>query len=705
MKKSIPTYKRIYSVFYSVSTVVIIALVLILTITLEKSDMKEPNSFSSGWNTENGDVHNIDKVRTRHFGGRVVLMHALPEDITDVDSLCFESVNVNLWVTIDGLEVYSYVSKENISGKGYGTAFHEVGLSKYEAGKIVKIEYSDIFDGEREGRITDVFIGPAADYIHFMVAQRSIETVISVIIFIFGVIMILVFLWISDKDSLPFDIAGLGVAAALLGLWLLLDTNMIQLLSGFSITCRVLNRMILFLVAFPLTCFFTSLSEQRRNIYNIIVLVVSAIIIAAMLGARYFAGIDMTDSRAPCLAVYMLIFFSVISASAIDNIIYCRAHNIKLKLGYVFVANTVLLGCASIDLALFVFNIHKKDTFGTFTRVGTLLFICIMMLQFLRWWIRDQESIERDRFFNKLMQYTISSDSSEDSLKYILEYAGKQFGAGRVIIFEGQENSKYHRTYEWYKEGRDPELLELLYLPYEGLIDEVYKTFEHNNNKLVLDNIESHKSQNFALYNVLKSNNVQNMIASPIEGTDKLLGIFVILDVPQDVLDEVAKIIGIISYFISQLLSRRNEEKRLKAYIYNDALTGAYNRRAYREYIGGGLDISSPFGYLVCEIRDLEKANKTLGFDSGDKIVIEAANQLMEVFGKDNVYRSSGIELVAFGFETDEAYFNNDVERFRKLAKSKNVNVCIGAVYCIYGTKDINMVIERAAYKLAQDKE
>jgi diguanylate cyclase (GGDEF)-like protein len=195
------------------------------------------------------------------------------------------------------------------------------------------------------------------------------------------------------------------------------------------------------------------------------------------------------------------------------------------------------------------------------------------------------------------------------------------------------------------------------------------------------------------------------MIASPIEGTDKLLGIFVILDVPQDVLDEVAKIIGIISYFISQLLSRRNEEKRLKAYIYNDALTGAYNRRAYREYIGGGLDISSPFGYLVCEIRDLEKANKTLGFDSGDKMVIEAANQLMEVFGKDNVYRSSGIELVAFGFETDEAYFNNDVERFRKLAKSKNVNVYIGAVYCIYGTKDINMVIERAAYKLAQDKE
>ena len=85
-------------------------------------------------------------------------------------------------------------------------------------------------------------------------------------------------------------------------------------------------------------------------------------------------------------------------------------------------------------------------------------------------------------------------------------------------------------------------------------------------------------------------------------------------------------------------------------------------------------------------------------------MLVEAANNLMEVFGKDNVYRVSGVELAAFGFETEEMFFYNDIERFRKLTLAKGFNVYIGSVYCIYGTKDVQMVIDRANYKLQQEK-
>ena len=705
MKKGIPTYKRIYSVIFSISTVLIILAVIILSGRNEKNYSDELKSFSSGWVSLNGDVHNIDKLRTRHFERHVVLMHELPVVLSSNDCLCFETANVNIRVFIDTTEVYNFTTRENLSGMGYGTAFHMVGLSKHDAGKTVEIHYRDVYEGYGEGRVTDVYIGPAEDYIRLKASQRALATIFSVIILIFGILMIVAFLWISDKNSMPFDIAGLGVAAALLGIWLLLDTNMIQLLFGFVITCRVFNRVTIFLIAFPLTCFFNSLSEQKREIYNVISLVGSAILLAAMLILRYLVGIDMTESFVYCVAIYLVMFFAIILSIFIDNILYCRAHGIALNLGFILLGNAILLVCAGVDLVLYISNIYKANSFGAFTRVGALIFISIMMLQFLRWWTSDQESIGRDRFIYKVMQYAIASDSSEESVKAILEYIGKEFNAGGVIIFEEQENRKYHGTYEWLTAKREQGNYELLYLPYEGLIDTIYSDFAHNNNRLVIDDIEKYRGSNFSLYNILSNYHLSNLVASPIEVTDRLLGLLVIFDIPADLLGEAAEITDLSSYFISQLLLRRDEEKRLKAYIYNDALTGAYNRRAFREFIDNMLDISSPFGYIACEIAGLEKTNKTKGFDSGDKMLIEAANHLMEVFGKENVYRISGVELVAFGFETEELFFYNDIERFRKLAGAKGLKMYIGAVYCIYGTKDVQMVIDRAGYKLRQEKE
>ena len=56
-------------------------------------------------------------------------------------------------------------------------------------------------------------------------------------------------------------------------------------------------------------------------------------------------------------------------------------------------------------------------------------------------------------------------------------------------------------------------------------------------------------------------------------------------------------------------------------------------------------------------------------------------------------------------FEAASSCIFNDIERFRKLAGAKGLKMYIGAVYCIYGTKDVQMVIDRAGYKLRQEKE
>ncbi len=76
----------------------------------------------------------------------------------------------------------------------------------------------------------------------------------------------------------------------------------------------------------------------------------------------------------------------------------------------------------------------------------------------------------------------------------------------------------------------------------------------------------------------------------------------------------------------------------------------------------------------------------------------------MEAFGEDNVYRLSGEEFIAFGFEIDEIYFTNDIERIKRLFKDRDFNVIVGAVYCSNGTSDLKNVTKYAHDLLEKDK-
>lgn len=74
--------------------------------------------------------------------------------------------------------------------------------------------------------------------------------------------------------------------------------------------------------------------------------------------------------------------------------------------------------------------------------------------------------------------------------------------------------------------------------------------------------------------------------------------------------------------------------------------------------------MSSAFGYMSCEIADLE-----------------------EISEKE-------------GFETDEAFFRDDVARFEKNASENGIRVSVGAIYCLNGTMDMRSVINSANQKM-----
>ena len=156
-----------------------------------------------------------------------------------------------------------------------------------------------------------------------------------------------------------------------------------------------------------------------------------------------------------------------------DNIRYCHSQGIKTGFKDYYVGMLIFIGCIFVDLVIYILRLTRNDTYGTFSRIGLVVFVMISLIQFLRWWTGDRAGIERDRFINRALQYAISSNSSEDNIKSMLEYMGTELKAKRICVFEDQGNGKFHGTYEWYKEGLDSGDLGMLYIPYEGYIEEI----------------------------------------------------------------------------------------------------------------------------------------------------------------------------------------------------------------------------------------
>lgn len=700
MKPMGQTAKRIYIVLSFLMVTVLFVAMLLSSDYMKTEGSRHVRSFSDGWVQNPGTNYVIDNIRCSSFPTEKGLFRRLPEDLTDTDALCFSSQNVNFKVYIEDEEVYSFTSRENMSGMGYGSKEHVVGLGKADAGKMVTFRYQGVYEGMNGGRIYGVYLSPPIDYFRFRLGEMGLAVFFSLLTVFFGLVLVLIHLSITDKEALPFNIMGLGVFALVMGVWLLIDTNFLQFLSGTVYVWRDIRLTILFLGGYPLVSFLNSMTRLKKAVYLHLSFFISTGGLATLLLLRYAAGIDMHESHSKIMIVDVALLLILIIIMLTENSRYTRMLGTKSSFRVFYIGVTVLLVCAVGDLVIYIAQPVKGDSFGGLTRIAMTFFVVVMLIRFMTWWTRDHKEVERDRFINRALQYAVSSETPENNIRSLLRFLGTEFEARRIFIFEDQKNGKYRGTYEWFAQGQESLSLELMYVPFHGLIDDLYEAFKKNDQKLIVRNIDDYRTANPAFYNVLSTNHVDNMVLAALEANQNLMGVVGVVGAPEKSLEGIAEIISLISYFLAQLLLQRDEQKRMYYYTYNDVLSGAMNHRAYRKFIEQGLDTSAAFGYFCCNLTGLEDINKKYGYEAGDRIVVETAECLMEVFGKENVYRLNGTDFSVFGFESEELFFENDVARVKKMIAEKEIETRSAALYCMYGTKNLDLVIRRVNERL-----
>jgi diguanylate cyclase (GGDEF)-like protein len=696
---------KIVGCVYAAFVLIVSVVSLINSDAFSRSYLPEMTDYNSEWLDEYGNVYEIDDLNVKDFENSIILTKKLPYYIFDGDCICFESRNVNIKVSVGKRRVYDFNSIENITGKGYGVAFHAVGLSREDAGKTITMQIDRLVDRDLSGQIYRVYLGKPADYIRRFIYDRASLVVTSTLIIFFGLLLVVLWMGIPDKSRSPYNVLALGAAAFVVGVWCLINSNIVQLLSGHYYFWRIVGTLSIPMLGYPFVVFVNSLTKLNKSRYNVVSGFISILSLIAMVVLRYVADLDMMRSDGWFAAGGVVLDVSILAILLIENNIYCKKLEIPSGLQTFKVATCILLVMIIFDVIMWKYNTEMQDSYGAFMRVGIVIFIVIMILQFVKWWTNDQVAINRDRFINRSLQFAANSRNPIESIKLLLEYLGKELQAKRTYIFEMNENGGMSQTYEWFKDGLTPMEKEIETLPTDKEMEQLHqKIMSAAGNCFVINNADEVKELSPFLYDMMQKGNLSNAVFSPIKSGDTSIGFVGISDIPKDAISGVYEIMRILPYFMAQFINQRKEQDRIIYFSYHDSLSGAKNRIALKEFTEEKLDMSQTFGYVLCEIENLKEINTKLGHDIGDEMVRNTAQSLIEAFGDENVYRLSGETFVAFGFESDETYFDNDVQRAKRLLGEKECQATVAAVFCSNGATDIQVVIKYTFELLENEK-
>lgn len=660
-------------------------------------------SFGANWELADGSkLSDISRIPFSEDGSEVILRKQLPEQIYEGEALNFDSHNVYFTLYIENEERYRYYLDENLTGKGYGDAFHNIFLSKGMAGKMVEIHAQSAFQGEKSSGFETVMICDHQVYHHGYIRDYGISAGFSLLIIFFGFVVFMVRFGIVGR-RMEYNLSALGCVVILLGGWTLLETRIPQMITGATIFLRELDYLLLLFVGYPLMLFVNSLTKKKKEIYNRVAFVNSMVAFLGTVGVHLATGIDMHSLTWISHITYVIDFF-LIGHALYQNYNYCKGKGIDDNLGFFYYGAAVLGLGGLTDLALY--NLFKKSGMksGMFLRIGLVVFIMMMFQQIMRWISAEQRMNKRDRFINNLLRYSMSGDSPEEILNQMLEYTGNEMKAARVYVFEDQWDGTFKNTYEWCLQGVESVQKKCQRLPYEGGVEYWYREFEETK-CVVIDNVNLYNDiAGVGIYNYMKARNAETLAVGPLEIKGKCIGFFGVDDPPADVLKDMSESIRLLAYFVTEVLRQRDDQKELINYSYYDQMTGAKNRRAEQEFLDKKLDKHAPYGFVMCDINGLKTANDSLGHEEGDRMICDVADVLMMVFGKNNVYRLGGDEFSAYGTWESEEEFLQLIDNVRELLKVKGRSASLGCVYRPEGDEDFAEVKKEADEKMYADK-
>ena len=136
-------------------------------------------------------------------------------------------------------------------------------------------------------------------------------------------------------------------------------------------------------------------------------------------------------------------------------------------------------------------------------------------------------------------------------------------------------------------------------------------------------------------YLTLVEAGVKSVVLFPLRQGNELLGFIWAVNFDTENTQRIKETLELTTFFFSSHIARYNTYMRLKHMSYTDALTGLPNRFALTEYISSLIEKGDKFAAVSIDLNDFKHVNDTLGFDAGNRVLIDVTGRLKAVSDND----------------------------------------------------------------------
>ncbi len=351
-------------------------------------------SCSQGWYDGDGNVVKIDEIEFtgEDLGKEHLYYYHIPKDITVGEgySICFFTRGMDFNVYAIAAEDSKYNSSNEygsrqlyefhqngagLTGTDTGLVLQTVPISKTDIKNIIALAVTPT---EVSAFVLDMRIQSTSDFILSTIRSRMLMLIESVVIMFFGLFTILyTFFAVENKREKKTVYYGWGTQVFVVGVLLIIQSQVIQILTGKPEFCNAIKYALVLLLAFPTAVQVDSTAKHPHKHFSVVIGIIVAALVFVEAFASFFLKISLYRlffvSSMPLLLVSVVMaiiyFFKDIKYSSIKP----EARKTAYMLGVI-----VILGLSSIlDFGLYASAGRHMTDWGRIIRTCYTCFIPI----------------------------------------------------------------------------------------------------------------------------------------------------------------------------------------------------------------------------------------------------------------------------------------------------------------------------------------
>ena len=179
--------------------------------------------------------------------------------------------------------------------------------------------------------------------------------------------------------------------------------------------------------------------------------------------------------------------------------------------------------------------------------------------------------IKYELVINEALRSALNYHTPDEQINEFIRFFGRHIGSDRIYIFEDcKERHGTDNTYEWCAQGVIPEIDRLQNVDMD-VIKWWYDTFSKGESIIITD-IEDIKEEHRASYDMLKAQNVRNVVVCPLRYKDEISGFFGVDNPPKSDYRGLTTFLDMIGTLLISFLKLRNsfiksnKEAKLSSY-------------------------------------------------------------------------------------------------------------------------------------------